>query len=204
MSRYRRILVGFITLCFLPLAFGTSVNAALLDRGNGLIYDDDRDITWLQNANLAGQTFTWQEAVDWADALVFGGLDDWRLPTTLQPDSSCSEQNLNGFGVSGGIGCTGSEMGHLRNSEGINPAAPGLFINIQTTQPYWSETEFNANGAWRFGFPQGLQNLEAKNIKHAAWAVRDGDVAPVPAPSAVLLMGTGLFGFVSWRWWARG
>ena len=40
-------------LVLLCLSVSLSVNAALYDRGNGLIYDDVLDITWLQDANYA-------------------------------------------------------------------------------------------------------------------------------------------------------
>jgi len=82
------------------LAFSGAAGATLIDRGGGLIYDDVLDITWLQDANLgAGSAFddgfsttdgrmTWQSAVAWADALVFGGFDDWRLPTLSPIDGT--------------------------------------------------------------------------------------------------------------------
>ena len=54
-------------------------HATLINRGNGLIYDDVQDITWLQNANLAGDAMTWVDSMDWASNLSFGGFDDWRL-----------------------------------------------------------------------------------------------------------------------------
>ncbi|NNF16437.1 MAG: hypothetical protein HKN70_06795 [Gammaproteobacteria bacterium] len=38
-------------LCLAMLSVSTT--AALHDRGNGLIYDDVLDITWLQDANYA-------------------------------------------------------------------------------------------------------------------------------------------------------
>ena len=36
------------------LLFGSTASATLIDRGGGLIYDTDLDITWLQDANYAG------------------------------------------------------------------------------------------------------------------------------------------------------
>ena len=60
------------------LLVSVQVNATLIDRGGGLIYDDVLNITWLQDANLgAGSSFddggsttdglmNWQNAVDWA------------------------------------------------------------------------------------------------------------------------------------------
>ena len=55
-------------------------HATLIDRGGGLIYDDVLDITWLQDASLGGK-LNWNDAVAWADTFMFGGFDDWRLPS---------------------------------------------------------------------------------------------------------------------------
>lgn len=130
------------------LVFSGSASATLIDRGNGLIFDDVLNITWLQDANAgAGSPFdnglnttdgfmTWQNAVNWAANLVFQGFDDWRLPTTTQPDPNCSGQfdPGGGFPLQGfGFGCTGSEMGHLFNVDGITTAGPGPFTNIQSS-----------------------------------------------------------------------
>ena len=57
-----------------------AARAELHDRGNGLIYDDVLDITWLQNAVTGGDK-KWKDAVDWAANLEYAGFDDWRLPS---------------------------------------------------------------------------------------------------------------------------
>ena len=99
-----------------------------------LIYDEDRNITWLGDANFgAGSAFddganttdggmSWQNAVNWAASLTVGGFSNWRLPTTSQPDPSCAIQS-----PSGGVGqyCIGSELGHLFNAE-----MGGVWIDI--------------------------------------------------------------------------
>jgi len=148
------------------LAFVTSVSvapagAALIDRGSfndgfggfmNLIYDTDLDITWLGDANFAKTSgfdadgfMTWNTANNvWAPSLTVGGFTDWRLPTTTQPDGSCAIQGLGGSGQDGGLNCTGSEMGHLSNVEGITFAAPGVFDNVQD-DAYWSGTELASN-----------------------------------------------------------
>ena len=41
-----------LTVCLVALPL--TANSALIDRGNGLIYDDLLDITWLQDANYDG------------------------------------------------------------------------------------------------------------------------------------------------------
>ena len=60
--------------------------AALNDRGGGLLYDDVLNVTWLQDANYAKTSgydddgrMNWSAAKTWAANLVFGGYDDWRL-----------------------------------------------------------------------------------------------------------------------------
>lgn len=188
---------------FLAAFLATPVYATLIDRGDGLIYDDVLDITWLQDAGLGGE-MNWFDAVAWADSLVFGGFDDWRLPSTTQLDPTCSFQfdpggglPLQGFGVD----CIGSEMGHLHNVDGVSASNQVLFEDIQPGF-YWSATEFefDARNAWMFLFPlEGMGGLPSiqmgddKQIAHFAWAVRDGDVlAAAPEPSTLFVLGTGL------------
>ena len=45
--------VLFLIMAILSFGIVGMVNAALIDRGGGLIYDDVLDITWLQDANYA-------------------------------------------------------------------------------------------------------------------------------------------------------
>lgn len=84
------IYIVFISFTWIP----TSSEAALQDRGGGLIYDDVLNITWLQDANYAKTSgysptgvFTSSQAISWAENLVYHDpirnidLSDWRLPT---------------------------------------------------------------------------------------------------------------------------
>lgn len=94
------VFIGALTLV-------TTAQAALHDRGGGLIYDDVLNITWLQDANYAKTSgywqqdpnfaitvgyhadglMTWAEATTWAATLsIYVAVnnvtyDDWRLPT---------------------------------------------------------------------------------------------------------------------------
>ncbi len=72
-----------------------TTNAALINRGSGMVYDDVLDVTWLQDANYARTSgfdsdglMTWEQANSWANSLVFGGYSDWRLPTLSPVDET--------------------------------------------------------------------------------------------------------------------
>jgi hypothetical protein len=174
-----------------------SADAALIDRSGGFIYDDVLDITWAQDANINGWD-TWDNQIAWAASLsLYDSVrdvtwDDWRLPTALNGDGSdpCS-----------GAGCTGSEMSHLYNVDGITPLSMSPFTNVQSSY-YWSGTVYvpNPNVAWHFNFIEGEQLANAKTSGFYAFAVRDGDVAAIPVPATVWLLGSALGGLG----WLRG
>lgn len=204
--------------------FSLASHAALVSKlGGAVVYDTDRDITWLADANLsASNTFgtagidsagkmDWSTASTWIANMNasnggagYLGFNDWRLPATLVPDNSCSSSNSNGSS------CTGSEMGHLfytefgatANTSALitgNPTELARFTNIQTTSGYWSSTPFNSNppGAYTFVFGTGSQlPISQANNNTFVWAVRSGDVSAVPVPAAVWLFGSGLLGLV--------
>ena len=167
--------------------------------GGQAVYDDVADLSWTTNANING-LMTWEEANDWAATLEIDGVGGWRLPTTLQPDASCSS----GFDPGGGFGtqnygynCSGSEMGNLYNVEGVTAASMDLFNSVQS-YGYWSSTEYAPSPAvaWDFFFGIGYQGYGNKGGDFYAWAVQSGNVGEVPVPAAVWLFGSGLLGLI--------
>ena len=158
-------IVVYILLTFI-LLITPEAKADLIDRGNGLIYDDSLNITWLQNADSEG-SMTWSEANEWAGSFFFQGYSDWRLPTT---DPLCPDKN-----------CTDNEMGHLFYTDGIKDVTMGMFSDVKSSI-YWSSTEYDNSTAWRFNFKYGSQGTSDKEQTRYAWAVRDGDSTPPVAP----------------------
>lgn len=78
---------------FAVLTANGAAQAALENRGGGLIYDSVLDVTWLQDANYAKTSgydtdgkMGWAAANTWAANLSYGGYTDWRLPTMIDTD----------------------------------------------------------------------------------------------------------------------
>ena len=183
-------------------------------------YDTDLDITWVADADLAAtNTFglprsastvppagqvgrygqmNWYTAQNWIgamNAVDYLGASNWRLPTTAQPDPTCDTQFDAGGGYpifGDGYSCTGSEMGHLRNVDGV--VGGGQYQNV-----YWTGTTYAPQPAyaWVFYLSIGYQLQGDKNYYNYAWPVAPGDpfnAVPLPAgawllPSALAALG---------------
>ena len=181
-----------------------SAQAGLVARPGGMVNDTVQNITWLQNWNTNGR-MDWTTANNWANNLVYGGFDNWRLPTANTTASSNCSANANpggGFPQQYfGYNCTGSEMGHMFYNEfgatagnsilaGSNAANLALFTNVHSYY-YWSGTEYAPfpDCAWLFFANSGGQEFGGKLIVLYAVAVRPGDVvASVPEPQTLALV----------------
>lgn len=200
------------------LVFAGAAQAALVDRGGGMIYDTTRNITWLADMNQAKSSghdsdgrMDWATAKAWAESLVHGGYSDWRLPTLDPWDTSCSNSFDPGAGLPRqyyGYRCTGSELAGLfvtdlgnRPDESVlvqvadsdvQKANFALFSNVQSSG-YWSGISQtpHEHRKWYFDAHDGTQFLTGAqtDIEMFAVAVRNGDVAgSVPEPQTLALV----------------
>ncbi len=188
-----------------------------------LVYEDDSivgGLVWLDHNNSNPEGNSWLQQDDWASGLsftepeinLFSGFTTnidwstgWRLPLT--------------YDTAGGYNQTGSEMGHLFYESLGNVAYGeptfgwpnfGDFYFLHTGV-YWSGTEAGGTGvwndpftAWRFNFYTGDQSYGDQKHNQSAMAVRPGQVSggsipPVPIPSAIWLLGSGLIGLAGFR-----
>ena len=196
------------------MALSSAASGTLVDRGRGLIFDTDRNVTWLSDTNLGrSSTFddgdsasdgrmTFGSAVAWAAALEYAGVSDWRLPQTPGRDSSCSLDNT---AVNYGFGCTANELGHLFYVEfgavaGQAVSASGspylaLFGPIADepgASGYWFDSPWCCSNVPGFIFAGGELTYTVLQNQYYAWAVRDGDVATIPEPVTSSLLTLGL------------
>lgn len=218
--------------------------AALYDRGGGLLYDDVLNITWMQDANYLKTHRPWQSALDvwvdsngrttqtiarvWADNLIYHDsvrnvdYDDWRLASispqngstwnTSYRDDGTTDLGFNitsvnselsymyyvNLGLKGMFapdGTAQSDYGIYGNGTSGGQSDIGLVRNLQGGV-YWSGSISDIFGNYHaldFHMSDGTQYHSDEGTFQYVWAVRDGDViAAVPAPSAFILMLTGL------------
>ena len=204
---------------FMVLVIPGPVAAALWDRGGGLLYDDVLNVTWLQDANWAATSgydddgrMTYAEATIWAEGLAYydtvRGItwDDWRLPDTGDGSNRGSGYPEHYYMFYGNLnGSAGSFPG---NQFVDGDGSTGTVLNLQP-YAYWAiSTAPGVPGTtmgmeFYFNYSNGDFGFIEASMPLYAWAVRDGDVSPVPLPPSMILLGNGLFGLGLLRW-SRG
>ena len=115
------VAVAALSIGAIPVA-----QAQLFDRGGGLVYDSDLNVTWLADANYANTSgaytpgkMSWQNAVAWADGLSYtdsvSGIiySDWRLPTFHDLAAAGCDYGYSGTDCGYNVALTSSELAHL-------------------------------------------------------------------------------------------
>ena len=184
-------------------------------------YDTTLDITWLADANYAGSKMTWNDARTWASSLNIYGYTGWRLPTMIDQypsgGTNCNKAydgtdcgyNVDTVGTDGTIYSELASMfydtlGNLaiydtngKEQDGWGLKNTGPFTNLQA-DAYWFGLIYTPDGdnSWDFNFRDGFQYAHNQSELKYAWAVRSGDITPVPIPATAWLFGSGLIGLL--------
>lgn len=140
-------------------------------------YDTTQNISWLVDADAQRAAVHWTEAVVFLNGLNVHGVTGWRLPRTPVLDAACSIQ---GGSFSGGLGCTGSEIGHLFEVDGISVANPGGFLNLGAIGDSWSADGF-------------IEPQSQNEYKFVYVFIRSFSGIAQPFDSPLTAMGPGLF-----------
>jgi PKD repeat protein len=121
------------------------------DHGNGTVSDNLTGLMWTKNANPAGNTMNWQQALDYCRGLSFAGYTDWRLPNKKELRSLCD---------------------YSQHDPALPQGYP--FTNVQSSY-YWSSTTFASypDYAWTVYFTYGTVGGDYKWDGYA-WPVRVG------------------------------
>ena len=161
----------------------TSAEAQLI-AGNLVVYDEDRDITWLRDADSGQNRMTFAAAEAFAQGFTLNGESGWTLPDTpLSLDDGCT------LPFNTGDDCTESDLGHLYYTElGNSAGSVSVGAGLQNRGPftdldddvYWSGRQDASGDVWVFNFFNGFQTKLNSAAPSWVWLVRDGKAAGVP------------------------
>jgi hypothetical protein len=208
-------------IMFLMLFCAFQVNASLINRGNGLIYDSTQNLTWVQDPlaaveaarfqpspRIPGQTSTLTLTADgrsiFGDPAVllnlrgtsYKGYSDWRRPSDAPLPSGLTLDE-----VIASVNTLDNELYNLFNTVGNDLSLFNLPVNGWV---FWSSNFqlanpalgiFSNNGVFQFDTQTGVSTLvNRQTIFSSEWAVRTGDgaVSSVPLPPTLLLFISGL------------
>jgi len=150
-------------------------------RANGVVQDQVTGLNWLRNADCAGITANWGDALgyvtelntdgnmagnDCADSSAAGGnhQTDWRLPNIKEL------QTLFDYGFHGSP--------FLPDTTGSGQwSETDPFTGVKTDFAYWSSTTYGIvlDDALRANFDDGSTDWTSKAATQHVWAVRDSD-----------------------------
>lgn len=145
----RKIILFSLLLAFLSSGVST---AALVDNFDETVTDTTTGLMW-QKATAPG-TYTWQQALAYAQGLSLAGQTDWRLPNR-------------------------NELQSLVDYSRTNPSIDPLLIPNTVSCAYWSSTTYtnyalNTDLAWLVHFYHGFIVSVGKSSGYYVRAVRGG------------------------------
>jgi hypothetical protein len=119
--------------------------------GGEAVLDKETGLVWAKNANIAGITKPWQEAITYCRDLTIGGRKGWRLPSIEELASLVEPMRM------------------------YPPALPTghPFTGVQSNY-YWSSSEYEGDSgrAWYVHMEQGAVYYYYKSSLYYVWPVR--------------------------------
>lgn len=215
-----------MTLLLVSLAIADSSQASLIDIGNGLIYDDISNVTWISDGHAFTNTIASTTANPTGNPYTGPLLGTVVTPSLGAPHAIAANDLSYNAGLARWVGSwwaanawaegfnyqygsqaisdwrlpTSTEAQYL-----ITQLGPG---NWDATGPfawvppfYWTSdltSETTANIARPiFGTVDSFSLMNGSDPRYSnVWGVVSGNVAPVPLPAAAWLFGSGLAGLV--------
>ena len=146
--------IGVKYFLFFAFIFLLTVRlSANFSKSGDVVTDNATGLMWQDNNETNSTTYTWQEAIDYCEALNLGGDSDWRVP------------NIN-------------ELKTIIDRSKTQPAIVDGFeyVGVNNHYIYWSSTTFN-NGeqAWVIYFDNGYVLGYGKHYSYYVRCVRDGE-----------------------------
>ena len=140
----------------LSLCCQASISAdTILDEEKGILIDEDTGLQWQNTyddtADALPNVLVFQDAIDYCEALVLGGYDDWRLPNINELESTVDRTKA-------------------------RPAIKNNFYATRTTA-YISSTYalLGNNQAWFIDYTYGTYNISSTRYQGGSVrCVRDG------------------------------
>lgn len=228
-----RSLAITLTLCLAAVTAQAALlgRAALTPGGTDYqaYYDSVLNITWLADANLAATNqfgvagiecvalptdcvvppgaMDWDTAQTWLGAMNdahYLGVSNWRLPSADVNEDGVVQDCM----MAPAAFCRDNEMSYQYRWNGVQVPTPSPFTNIASYVGfgyYGSGTEYAADPdrRWILNFGIYINNRNPKTAATYVWPVSPGDIAVVPIPGTVWLLGTGLVGLGGRRWARR-
>ena len=173
----------------------SAARASLIDSGNGLIYDDILDISWLKDANLAESntfgvsgiavdgTMNWYTAFDWIDALNsnnYMGYSTWRMPTLTPVDGVSFDYTVSYDGSTDRGFNNTSTSNELSNLYYSSLGNLGLCTTSNVTGSPADSCEETSGGLWGLQNTDHFRNLTASrywtDVKHEEDSLRAFDM----------------------------